>query len=338
VWLPVLSGKDLAVAYHADPQEAVSPEEVARRPYGKLSLWGPDPKDWPREILACGKIVQAPFAVLVRSQPDRPVGLLDTVLVALPRPDGPDPRAVAAYLNSAVVRWWWALRRRSGVVQEFYATCYPRDLDELPWPADPSPTDLARLADLYDRLTDTARRMVPSPDQILEKSLEEAQDWLALGSQELGLDFRAWHDEAAPSPEDLQVVGSVLQGGLLAHLDLKDPDLAEMVLFLLRRESRERIRREDLFRLQVPANYRELIAQRRRREAELEPRKRSFEEALREIDEVSARMLGLSAEEAAWIRDRLERFPLRHLRPRYPWELPARRRPPTRHYEEDRFR
>jgi len=77
---------------------------------------------------------------------------------------------------------------------------------------------------------------------------------------------------------------------------------------------------------------------RRRREAELEPRKRSFEETLREIDEVSARMLGLSAEEAAWIRDRLERFPLRHLRPRYPWELPARRRPPIRHYEEDRFR
>jgi hypothetical protein len=341
VWLPVLSGKDLAVANHADPQEAVSLEEVAQRPYGKLSLWGPDPKGWPRQILACANILRAPFAVLVRSQPDRPVGLLDTVLVALPRPDGPDPRAVAAYLNSAVVRWWWVLRRRSGVVQGFYAHCYPRDLDELPWPADPSPTDLARLADLYDRLTDAARRMVPSPDQILEESLEEARDWFILGSQELGLDFRAWHDEAAPSPEDLQVVGSVLQGGLLAHLDLKDPDLAEMVLFLLRRESRERrerIRREDLFRLRVPANYRELIAQRRRQEAELEPRKRSFEETLREIDEVSARMLGLSAEEAAWIRDRLERFPLRHLRPRYPWELPARRRPPTRHYEEDRFR
>jgi hypothetical protein len=41
---------------------------------------------------------------------------------------------------------------------------------------------------------------------------------------------------------------------------------------------------------------------------------------------------------ALWIRKRLEGFPLRPLRPRYPWELPARRRPPTRHDEEDRFR
>ncbi|GEM_PF-678644 len=341
LWLPVLSGKDLAVAYHADPQEAIFLEEVARRAYGKLSLWGPEPEGWPREILACGEIVRAPFAVLVRSEPDRPVGMLNTVLVALPRPEGPDPRAVAAYLNSAVVRWWWALRRRSGVVQGFYANCYPRDLDELPWPANASRTDLARLADLYDHLADTARQLVLSPDRILEEALEEARDWLLLGSAELGLDFRAWHDEAAPSSEDLRVEGSVLRGGLLAGLDLRDPDLAEMVLFLLRRKSRERperIRREDLFRLRVPANYRELIAWRRRLEAELEPRKRSFEDALREIDEISARMLGLSEKEAAWIRGRLERFPLQHLQPRYPWELPARRRPPTRHYEEDRFR
>jgi hypothetical protein len=77
---------------------------------------------------------------------------------------------------------------------------------------------------------------------------------------------------------------------------------------------------------------------RRRRGAELKPRKQAFEAALEEIDQVSARMLGLSAEEDAWIRKRLEGFPLWPLWPRYPWELPARRRPPTRHYEEDRFR
>jgi hypothetical protein len=77
---------------------------------------------------------------------------------------------------------------------------------------------------------------------------------------------------------------------------------------------------------------------RRRQGAELKPRKQAFEAALEEIDQVSARMLGLSAEEDAWIRKRLEGFPLWPLWPRYPWELPARRRPPTRHYEEDRFR
>jgi hypothetical protein len=40
----------------------------------------------------------------------------------------------------------------------------------------------------------------------------------------------------------------------------------------------------------------------------------------------------------SWIQKRLEGFPLRPLRPRYPWELPARRRLSTRHDEEDRFR
>jgi hypothetical protein len=332
-WLPVLSGKDLAVAYHAEPREAVSPEEVAQKTYGKLSLWGPEPEGWPRKVLACGKIVGAPFAVLVRSTPDRPVGLLDTALVALPRPDGPDARAVAAYLNGSVVRWWWALRRRSGVVQGFYAACYPRDLDELPWPRNPSPEDLRRLVELYERLEACARLLAgPRP----EIGSPEGQGSFELAEREL--DFRGWDDEAAPSPEDLKVEGSVLVGGPRARLDLKDPVLAETVLYLLRSGDLERIRREDLARLRVPSNYPEVMEGLRRWEEERERRRGEFEAALREIDEVSARMLGLSDEELGWIRARLEAFPLRHLRPRYPWELVDRGRRPTRRYEADRFR
>ena len=332
-WLPVLSGKDLAVAYHAEPREAVSPEEVARKTYGKLSLWGPESGGWPREVLACDEIVRAPFAVLVRSTPDRPVGLLNTALVALPRPDGPDARAVAAYLNGSVVRWWWALRRRSGVVQGFYAHCYPRDLDELPWPGNPSPEDLRRLAELYGRLEDCARLLAgPRP----EVGSPEEQGGFGLAERELN--FRGWDDDAAPSPEDLKVEGSVLVGGPRARLDLGDPNLAGMVLHLLRSGGPERIRREDLTRLRVPSNYPEVMERLRRWEEERERRRKEFEAALGEIDEVSARMLGLSPKELGWIRARLEAFPLRHLQPRYPWELTDRGRRPTRRYEADRFR
>jgi hypothetical protein len=49
-------------------------------------------------------------------------------------------------------------------------------------------------------------------------------------------------------------------------------------------------------------------------------------------------MLGLSDEELGRIRARPEAFPLRHLRPRYPWEPTDRGRRPTRRYEADRFR
>ncbi len=146
--LPVLAGGKLAVAWAGEPVGYVDLEAVRNS-----SIWGRKGKA--RTYLAVAGIARAPFGVLVRGE--EPPVALDTVIVGIPKPGLGE--AVAAYLNSALVRWYYLVRLRSGVLEgSSYAHVYPRTLEALPWPREPRGDLLNKLSALYRELEVLARR------------------------------------------------------------------------------------------------------------------------------------------------------------------------------------
>jgi type I restriction-modification system DNA methylase subunit len=158
---PVLAGGELAVAWSGKSVGYVDLEAV-RSP----SIWGREGKA--RTYLAVAKIVRAPFGVLVREE--KPSVAVDTVIVGIPKPGLGE--AVAAYLNSALARWYYLVRLRSGVIQGYYATIYPRTLEALPWPREPRKDLLEELSTLYRELEALAKESRYNPPG---ESLREAQ-------------------------------------------------------------------------------------------------------------------------------------------------------------------
>jgi hypothetical protein len=139
---PALAGGKLAVAWTGEPVGYVDLEAV-RGP----SIWGRGGSV--KEYLAVANVVRAPFGVLVRGE-NSPVAL-DTVIVGIPKPGLGE--AVAAYLNSALARWYYLVRLRSGVLEgSSYAHVYPRTLEALPWPREPREDLLNELSALYREL------------------------------------------------------------------------------------------------------------------------------------------------------------------------------------------
>jgi hypothetical protein len=159
--LPVLSGRGIAVAWAGEPAGYVDLEAV-RSP----SIWGREGKA--RTYLAVANIVRAPFGVLVREEKSSVA--VDSVIVGIPKPGLGE--AVAAYLNSSLARWYWAVRLRSGVIQGYYAHIYPRTLEALPWPREPREDLLGKLSALYGDLEALAKESRNTPSG---ESLREAQ-------------------------------------------------------------------------------------------------------------------------------------------------------------------
>jgi hypothetical protein len=328
--VPVIAGRGLAVAYPGEPVGYVDLEAVRGRPYGKLSFWGNE--NPPETYLAAAEIGLAPFAALVRDS--HPVAL-NTLVVGVPRKDLGE--ALAAYLNSSLVRWYYLLRLRSGVIQGYFAHIYPRTLETLPWPKDPDTGVLERLTELYRELERLAQVSRDNPRAWLLSEVEsrmEARAGLPLRAPGWGLDFREW--QGAPSPEELVVEGTVLQGGLFARLDLKDPHLARFVHLVLTSAEAERVESGELQKLFVPMDYRELLAVYEAKERAFAGVREAFFRTLKEVDEAVFDLFGLTEEKRAHILGRLSAFPLDRLHSRYPWEVGQVR--PLRAYTEDRFR
>jgi hypothetical protein len=324
--VPVLSGGGMAIAWAGKPVGYVDLEAV-RSP----SIWGREGKA--RTYLAVAEIARAPFGVLVRKE--KPPVAVNTVIVGIPKPGLGE--AVAAYLNSSLARWYWAVRLRSGVIQGYYAHIYPRALEALPWPREPRKDLLGKLSALYGDLEALARESRDNPSEWFLREVEDRIDRgeaLPLSAPLFGLDFRKWQDQVPRI--DLSVEGAVLKGSLHAELDLKDPDLARFVHLLLGLLEAETVSSEDLQKLLVPRDYRDLLREYEDREQAFSGVREGFTATLEAVDEVVFDLFGLTPDEKAHVKARLASFPLDRLRPRYPWEVGEPR--PLRAYTEDRFR
>jgi hypothetical protein len=330
--VPVLAGRGLAVAWPGEIAGYVDLTAVARRPYGKLSLWGNE--KWPKSYLVAGEIALSPTCGLVRSEKE-PIAALNTLVVGVPKEGLGE--AVAAYLNSSLARWYWAVRLRSGVLEgSSRAHIYPRTLEALPWPREPREDLLGKLSALYGDLEALARESRDNPSEWFLREVEDRIDRreaLPLSAPLFGLDFRKWQDQVPRI--DLRVEGAVLKGSLHAELHLKDPDLARFVHLLLGLLEEETVSSEDLQKLLVPRDYRDLLREYDNREQAFSGVRERFMATLEAVDEVVFDLFGLTPGERAHVKARLASFPLNRLRPRYPWEVGELR--PLRAYTEDRF-
>ncbi|GLV47592.1 hypothetical protein TJA_07620 [Thermus sp. LT1-2-5] len=331
----VIAGRGLAVAWAGEPLGYVDLDQVRRRPYGKLSLWGNT--EWPRNYLAVANISLVPIAALIRSGEESPVATLDSTIIGIPKKNLAE--AVAAYLNSSLARWYYLVRLRSGVLEgSSRAHIYPRTLEALPWPKDPDLEVLRRLKDLYQKLEELALASRSNPKTWLQGAIEERIQKgraFSLSAPKFGLNFHDWQE--ACKAGDITLEGTWLKGGLFSQLDLKDPDLARFVHLVLSMVDEEaQVKKRDLQKLQVPEDYRELLLEYERREHAFSSVPQAFLRILEEIDEAVFDLFGLTKEEREHIRKRLRQFPLNRLKPRYPWEVVRLR--PLKAYTEDRYR
>jgi hypothetical protein len=334
-----LAGRGLAVAWPGEIAGYVDLTAVAKRPYGKLSLWGNE--KWPDRYIAVNNIGLSPTASLIQAV-DTEEGsftpaALDTLIVGVPKEGLGE--AVAAYLNSSLARWYWAVRLRSGVIQGYYAHIYPRTLEALPWLREPREDLLGKLSALYGDLEAQARESRDNPSEWFLREVEDCIDrgeTLPLSAPHFGLDFTKWQDQVPRI--DLKVEGAVLKGSPHAELDLKDPDLARFIHLLLGLLEAETVGSEDLQKLlvpKVPEKYRGLLREYEDREQAFSGVRERFTATLEAVDEVVFDLFGLTPDERAHVKARLASFPLNRLRPRYPWEVGEPL--PLRAYTEDRF-
>ncbi|MFN4074002.1 MAG: class I SAM-dependent DNA methyltransferase [Thermus sp.] len=333
--IAVLAGDRLAVAFAGEPVGCVNLESVE----GK-SLWGGSP--FPDRFIALQEINRAPSAVLIHCS-DTPVAALNTVVVGVPKKDLGE--AVTAYLNSSLVRWYYLVRLRSGVLEgSSRAHIYPRTLEALPWPKGPDPELLKRLAAAYIDLEELANISRYAPDNWLLDQVEEAKgrnDGYRLRSPHLGIDFRGWTD--AIPPEEIHISGTKLVGNLLTEVDLQSEELAQFVHLLLRiqasadepEEERE-VDARTLQELFIPNNYKDLLKEYQEKQVAFSKVEQGFHNKLREIDDLVFDLFRLASEEKRYILNRLESFPLNLLPPRYPWEVRQTARS-VLSYQEDRY-
>ncbi len=143
--VPVLSRKRMAVAWAGEPVGYVDLKAVQNP-----SIWGREGKA--RTYLAVPEITTVPLGVLVREG----TFVVGKVVVGIPKPGLGE--AVAAYLNSALARWYYLVRLRSTVIQGHYAHIYPRTLEAFPWPREPREDLLEKLSALYRKLEELARK------------------------------------------------------------------------------------------------------------------------------------------------------------------------------------
>lgn len=331
----LFGGSDISVGWVGEGEGWVDLEAVKERPYGKLSLWTSSSP--PKKFLAVAEIALMPFAALIEGDS----AANNSVPIAAPHARIA-PESVAAYINSSLLRYYWAVKERSGVLEgSSRAHIYPRTLEALPWPKNLSPELEKSLADGYKRLAELAKVAKNNPNEWLlselERQVADAANRVVLKSRELGLQFGDWQTD--PTPDDLELDGTRIIGGLFASFELGDPDLAELVYNILKLTAGDEpppISKGIIQSLVVPKEYAKLIAEFRQRHAAFQAVERDFMKVLGEIDEAVYEAFGLSAEERAYVEGRLASFPLNRLKPRYPWQTVKLR--PVKAYLEDRFR
>ena len=328
--IQVIAGRSLAVGWGGEPAGWVDLDAVKARPFGKLSLWRND--SYPTKYVAVAKFGLAPFAAILQTEEGN-VGCLDTLTIA--EVNKYKPEAIAAYMNSHLAHYYWALRLRAGVLEgSSRATMYPRSLAGLPWPKIVAPETEQALADGYDRLAELAQRARNNPNEWLlaetERRLMEGRRRLSEPS--LGLRFL----EAGVSAR-----GEELQwetNRILPMAEFADDALAEYVFYLLTLTTDEEttIKAADVQKLVVPKDYAALLAEYHQRRDSFRQVEQDFQQAMEAVNQAVYTAFGLAPEEQNYLTQRLNRFPLDRLQPRTPWQ--AVRPRPIKAYMEDRFR
>jgi hypothetical protein len=333
--IQVIAGRSLAMAWHGEPAGWVDLEAVKDRSYGKLSLWADQVHS---VFIAVAKFTQSLTAAIVTSETtENSFASLDTMIVALPKSGGSRAETVAAYLNSKLARFYWAIRLRSGVIQGFYATNYPRTLEALPWIRTLDSTIEQQLVEGYNELARLAAIAKNNPDEWLLSEVETRIETsrYKLSDKILGLNFSNWSPEDV-LVEELTLDGNCIRAGLFS-LKLVDADVTELVykLLTLNAEEETTISRAVIQKLLVPQDYATLMQAYRQRSANFQQVESDFFAVLNRIDDTVYTMFGLTDDEKTHIENRLASFPLNKLQPRYPWQTVKPR--PIKAYTSDRF-
>jgi hypothetical protein len=317
------------LGWQGEPAGWVDLDIVKNRPNGKLSLWVEPER---KSFIAVTNIGTALTAAYVEVTD---IAAIDTLIVAIPNQEKVNPKAVAAYLNTKLARFYWALRLRSGVIQGYYAHVYPRSLEALPWIRNLNPDIEQQLVDSYNNLARLAAIARNNPNEWLLSEVETqiVTSRYGLSDRRLGLNFSNWSKEDVLA-EELTLEGNCI-GADLFSLELVDADLAELVYLLLINSTDETISKATIQKLNVPQDYRNLMQSYRQRFADFQEVESDFFNALNQIDETIYTMFNITDEEKNHIENRLGSFPLNKLQPRYPWQTVKPRS--IKAYTEDRF-
>lgn len=328
--IQVIAGRSLAMGWHGEPDGWVDLEAV-----GKPSLWVDQAH---RVFIAVAKFTQSLTATIITSETtENGLASLDTTIVALPKSEGSRAEAVVAYLNSKLARFYWAIRLRSGVIQGFYATNYPRILEALPWVRDLDSATEQQLVKGYNELARLATIAKNNPDEWLLSEIETRIEIsrYKLSDRNLGLNFTNWSTEDVYI-EELTLDENCIRAGSF-WLELIDTDIAELVykLLILNSDEEATISRAIIQKLLVPQDYAALMQDYRQRSAGFQQVESDFLTVLSQIDDTVYAMFGLTNNEKNHIENRLASFPLNKLQPRYPWQVVKPRK--IKAYTSDRF-
>jgi hypothetical protein len=325
----VIAGRSISMGWAGEPVGWVDLDAVRDRPYGKLSLWASQNHT---TFIAVTNIGLSPTATLVDNLT---VAAVDTLIVALPNANL-NPKAVVAYLNSKLARFYYLVRLRTGVLEgSSRAHVYPRTLEALPWVRNLAPDIEQQLVDSYNNLARLAAIARNNPNEWLLSEVETqiVTSRHGLSDRRLGLNFSNWSKEDVLA-EELSLEGNCI-GADLFSLELVDADLAELVYLLLINSTDETISKATIQKLNVPQDYRNLMQSYRQRFADFQEVESDFFNALNQIDETVYTMFNITDEEKNHIENRLGSFPLNKLQPRYPWQTVRPRS--IKAYTEDRF-
>jgi len=325
----VIAGRSISMGWAGEPVGWVDLDAVRDRPYGKLSLWASQNHT---TFIAVTNIGLSPTATLVDNLT---VAAVDTLIVALPNANL-NPKAVVAYLNSKLARFYYLVRLRTGVLEgSSRAHVYPRTLEALPWVRNLAPDIEQQLVDSYNNLARLAAIARNNPNEWLLSEVEKqiVTSRYGLSDRSLGLNFSNWSQEDVLA-EELILDNNCIRTGLFS-IELVNADLVELVYLLLTNSTDETISRATIQKLNVPQNYTTLMQNYRQRFADFQEVESDFFNALHQIDETVYTMFNITDEEKNHIENRLASFPLNKLQPRYPWQTVRPRS--IKAYTEDRF-
>ncbi|MFM7364480.1 MAG: Eco57I restriction-modification methylase domain-containing protein, partial [Cuspidothrix sp.] len=329
--IQVIAGRGLAMGWPGEPAGWVDLDAVKNRTYGKLSLWASD--EQPSKFIAVPTLVKSIFASVISTAEE--LAAINTVLIAVPKQNGPQAESIAALICSKVARFYFAVRLRSTVIQGCYATIYPRNLDSLPWIKNLAPDIEQQLVDSYNNLARLAAIARNNPNEWLLSEVEKqiVTSRYRLSDRLLGLNFSNWSKEDVLA-EELILDDNCIRADLFS-IELVDANLAELVYLLLINSTDETISKATIQKLNVPQNYTTLMQTYRQRFADFQEVESDFFNALHQIDETVYTMFNITDQEKNHIENRLGSFPLNKLQPRYPWQTVRPRS--IKAYTEDRF-
>ncbi len=325
----VITARSLAVGWGGEPAGWVDLDAVKARTSGKLSLWRNEP--YPIQYIAVPAVALTPVAAIVEGNLSA-CASLNTIVIAEEADFALS--AIAAYINSRLARYYWTFRLRSGVLaNSSRSLMYPRTIGGLPWPKTMTTETELALADGYDRLATLAGRAKNNPNEWLLAETERRLAVARLRITEPSLGLRFLETGAESLVEELQWQENRLE----PLAEFADPALAEYAFYLLTLTAEEGalVKAADVQKLLVPVDYAALLAEYHQRSGDFRQVEQDFMAALAAVDGAVYTAFGLTSAEQDFITQRLNRFPLNRLQPRYPWQV-ARPRP-IKAYMEDRF-